>query len=61
MSTTIKWDKSNLGVKRAVVELLGWVTSQGKLTKTGERIARSAWGELTPAAQNVLKRAGVTV
>lgn len=60
MKETICWSKTGILSKRAVVMLCGWETKKGTITKLGERIAKTAWPELTPAAKNVLTRHGIT-
>ncbi len=60
MKEIICWDRSGLELRKAVVALCGWVTGAGKVTKTGKRIAETAWNSLTPAAQNVLISHGIT-
>jgi len=50
------WDKLKLGRKVAIVTDARWVTNKGKLSKLGEKIAESKWGDLSPAAQNIIKR-----
>ena len=60
MKETIYWSKEGEPVRRAVVELAGWTTQTGKITRTGERIASQSWEEMSPAARNVLLRAGVS-
>ena len=55
---TVHWDKSGPAVRLAVVELI-WFTRKGKVTRLGQRIAETAWADLSPAAQNVLAWHGV--
>jgi hypothetical protein len=51
------WDtKLKLGRKVDLVKKSGWVTAKGGLSKLGEKISESKWNDLSPAAQNVLKR-----
>ena len=50
------WDKLKLGRKVAIVTDARWVTNKGKLSKLGEKIAESKWGDLSLAAQNIIKR-----
>lgn len=59
MGEIILWSDSGYAVRWAVVELCGWVTKKGKITKTGIRIVRSEWADLTPAVRNVLLLHGV--
>jgi hypothetical protein len=59
MSEPIYWSQSNFTLRRAVVELNGWCNRHGNATKTGERIANTEWAQLTPAARNILIRAGI--
>jgi len=51
------WDKKlKLGRKVAIVTDAQWVTKKGKLSKLGEKIAESKWEDLSPAAQNIIKK-----
>jgi GGDEF domain-containing protein len=49
-------EKLKLGRKVELAKDAGWVTTTGKLTKTGEKIAQSKWEDLSSAAKNVLTR-----
>ena len=59
MSKPICWNLESYKMRLAIVELLGWATTQGKATATGRRIARTEWPDLTPAARRVLERAEI--
>ena len=59
MATIIKWNNEGIETRRAVAELMGWRTKQGKITRTGERIAKTNWENLTPSAREVLTRHGI--
>ena len=49
----IHWSKIGPRERAAVAALCGWAT------RTGRRIARTEWPQLSPAARNVLTRHGV--
>ncbi|MCK9600054.1 MAG: hypothetical protein M0R06_13500, partial [Sphaerochaeta sp.] len=51
-----RWDSAKLGKKVEYVKRSGWTTKDGRLTKLGEKIAQSKWEDLSPAAQNVIRR-----
>ena len=53
---THSWNADKLGTRVQLVLEAKWVNNKGQLTKLGEKIAQSKWGDLTPAAQNVLRR-----
>lgn len=56
---TIRWDYSGPQVREAVLQLLGWVTKTGHLNPTGRKIQRQSWDTMSPAARNILTRAGI--
>ena len=56
---TIHWSKIGPRERAAVAALCNWTTKAGTLTRTGQRIARTEWPQLSPAARNVLTRHGV--
>ena len=51
-----RWDTDKLGFRTDLTVKGGWVNNKGQMTKAGEKIAQSKWNDLSPAAQNVLKR-----
>jgi len=55
----IKWDKSGLPLKIAVVELCGWCNKNGTANRLGKQIASKNWEKLSPASKNVLKYHGI--
>ena len=59
MKKTIQWSKTGKPIRGAVCELAGWKTKTGKITRTGVRIAKTEWQELTPAAKRVLTAHGI--
>jgi len=67
MKETIHWDASGKAVRTAAVALCGWCTArgsgwctrQGRVTRTGQRIAATDWDKLSPTARNVLTRHGI--
>ncbi|MFA5150832.1 MAG: hypothetical protein WC433_08075, partial [Candidatus Omnitrophota bacterium] len=51
------WDNDlSLEQKQKLSEKAGWVTQQGNPTLLGKKIVNSKWSELSPAAQNIIKR-----
>ena len=60
----IHWDSSGQAVRGAICELCGWITNgtrakPGHLSMTGRKIVKQSWETMSPAARNVLTRAGV--
>lgn len=60
MQEVIKWGQSGTPIRQAVVQLCGWESRKGTITATGRRIACTEWGQLSPAARNVLAQHGIS-
>ncbi len=59
MGKTIYWNDSMEPTRKAVLELCYFVTNKGLLSSTGRRLLKQNWQEMTPAARNILTRAGI--
>ena len=56
MNIAQEWNSMDGERRREIVCSCRWVTRQGTISRLGQRIAQSMWGELSPAAQEVLQR-----
>ena len=57
----IRWDSSSNLMRQKVCELVGWCTKkEGKITRMGQRIAKTNWNELSAIVRDILTRHGVT-
>ncbi len=49
-----RWDSAKLGVRVEWTIRCKWITTQKRLSRTGERIAQSQWKDLSPAARTLV-------
>lgn len=48
------WDALSPREREEIAKGIGWVNRKGDLTPTGKKITRTTWGELSPAARNLI-------
>lgn len=59
MKEQIKWDSAGINERTAVVDLLGWTTNKGTVSRYGHRIAKTDWEDQNKAVINIFNRAGI--